>query len=336
MLNDLAFAPIFIVGHPRSGSTLLASLLGEHTKIAALPETHFVRSSIYGGTPLKRWMAGRSLKAKVELIYTNVRLPDAGIESEEFTRYCQQQDVDPRSSAQLLRAFLQLCRERGGKDMILEKTPGHIAHVNEILKWIPQAKIIFTVRDARDAVSSLLRVKWTHSNPKRHAAYWAWCVRKAISAKTDYPGQVYIARYEDLVQDPERSLRDMCDFLGVEYQEYKLAGERAQGVVPTWEMEWKRNSMSKIDPAHANQWMKSGDPGLNALVERIAHAEMVSLGYVLSAPERYYTWRDRLYKGVYGLLTEAGILYREYLSGKKNRFRERTLKHEAKSGSAKF
>lgn len=331
MLNTPVFAPIFIVGHSRSGSTLLASLLGEHTKIAALPETHFVRSSLYGGTPLQRWLANRSLEAKIKLIYSNVRLPDAGIEPEEFERYCRKRNVNPRSSAQLLEAFLRLCQERGGKSFILEKTPGHIAHVRELLSWIPQAKVIYAVRDARDAVSSLLRAKWTHSQPQRHAAYWAWCVRRAHAMKTAYPEQVYIARYEDILLDSARSLEEICNFIGVEYQDQMLIGERAEAVVPAWETEWKRNSKTKIDPAHANQWMKNGEHALNSLVERIAHAEMVSLGYVLSKPEQRYSWRDQLHNKMQGLVIAMGVLYREYLSGKKNRFRERVLKQAANS-----
>lgn len=331
MLNTPAFSPIFIVGHPRSGSTLLASLLGEHSSIAALPETHFVRSSLYGGSPLQRWRANGSLEAKIRLIYSNVRLPDAGIAPEEFERYCRDHEVDPGSPAQLLRAFLLLCRERGGKALILEKTPAHIAHVRDILRWIPEAKILFTVRDARDAVSSLLRVKWTHSNPRRHAAYWAWCTRRALAMKAAHPEQVHIVRYEDLLLDSAGSLQAICGFLGIEYQEGMLSGERAEGVVPAWETEWKRNSKAKIDPAHANQWKKNGDPALNALVEQLAHVEMVGLGYALSAPDRRYSWRDKLYKALHGFVAGAGVLYREYFSGKKNRFRERTMKQRAHS-----
>ena len=40
--EDLDFAPVFVVGYPRSGTTLLATLLGRHSELAATPESHFV------------------------------------------------------------------------------------------------------------------------------------------------------------------------------------------------------------------------------------------------------------------------------------------------------
>lgn len=326
MLNTQEISPIFIVGHPRSGSTLLASIMGEHSRIAALPETHFVRSSLYGGTPIQRWFANRSLASKVELIFSNVRLPDAGITSERFEFYCRNSNVDQRSSAQLLRAFLLLCREQFGKEFVLEKTPGHIVHVKEILKWMPKAKIIYTVRDARDAVSSLLRVKWTHSNPKRHAAYWALCVRMAHAMKQAYPDQVHVVRYEDLLLDSMSSMRKICEFVGVEYQEQMLGDKRAEGVVPDWEMEWKKSSKSRIDPAHANQWKAAGNAVLCDLVEQCAYSEMSSLGYELSKGDKHHSLWDGLRKRAYDKYVEVGVVYREYFSGKKNRFRERALK----------
>ena len=149
--------------------------------------------------------------------------------------------------------------------------------------------------------------------------------------KAAHPEHVHIVRYEDLLLDSARSLQEICDFLGIEYQKGVLNAKRAEGVVPTWETEWKGNSMAKIDPAHAHQWKKNGDPALIALVEQLAHTEMVSLGYALSAPDRRYTWRDQFYKGMHGLVAEASVLYREYLSGKKNRFRERGLKQVGRS-----
>ncbi len=279
MPGNQDFAPIFIIGHPRSGSTLLTSILGEHSMIAALPETHFVRSSLYGGNPIQRWLANSSLEEKIKFIYLNVRLQDTGVTEGQYLIYCRNKQVDHRDSAALLQAFLELCRENSGKKLIVEKTPAHIVFAKEIMEWFPNAKMICIVRDARDAVESLMKVSWTHSNPARHAVYWAWCVRRAGYLKKEFGERVEIVRYEDLLSKPEDTLSKLCGFLNLSFEAKMLSDNRAETIVPAWESGWKTESRSALNPASVFRWKKKSESAFVSEICGYVHKELEMMDY---------------------------------------------------------
>lgn len=316
---------IFIVGHPRSGSTLLASLLGEHSNIAAMPETHIIRSSLYAGSPIQRLLAKTNIKSRISLMFENVRLHDLNIEQDEFLRFCTKHNIRSNSNSDILKAFINYYQTISTKPITLEKTPGHIAYAKQILTWLPDAKLIYTVRDARPTVESLMRAVWTHSNPRRHAAYWSWCVRQATKTKKLHGNRTFIVKYEHLVREPYDTIKELCAFMNIDYEPPRPTDTRSNIVVPSWEADWKENSRRDIDPAHADKWRDSIDPTLQTLVEQCCHDELKALGYIAADAPRpkgllHFTkiWHDRIQ-------AEFGIFYRERFSSNKNRFRKRML-----------
>ena len=320
MQSNQDFAPIFIIGHPRSGSTLLTSILGEHSMVAALPETHFVRSSLYGGTPLERWLADGSLEKKVSFIYLNIRLQDTGITEEAFLKYCMVKHVDHRNPAQLFQAFLELCKENGGKEFIVEKTPAHIVFAEEIMEWFPNAKIICIVRDARDAVESLLKVSWTHSNPARHAIYWAWCVRRAGFLKREFKERVEIVRYEDLLTKPEDTLSKLCGFLNLSFESKMLADNRAESIVPAWESGWKTESRSALNPGRVFNWKKNSAPTFVSEISGYVDKELKLMGYdVVDGVVLNKSIRLRIRKFMAEAYLQAVLLRNRFIINRTNR-----------------
>jgi hypothetical protein len=104
-----------------------------------------------------------------------------------------------------------------GKPVFLEKTPRHVLHVPRIRKLLPQSKFIIATRDGRDVVASL----WKRHGDKRRA-YKRYI--KDSNASVDalsLPGTM-LWRLEDLIEDPGRSLSEVCDFIGIPFTEQLL------------------------------------------------------------------------------------------------------------------
>jgi LPS sulfotransferase NodH len=317
--------PIFVVGHSRSGSTLLASLLDNHPLIAALPETHFFlgldRLSARQNTLVSKDVA----QYISELYQSNPRLLDLPISKTELTQAALQGKLS--TPKQVLDLLLTINKDIRGKQRVLEKSPLHIEHVGKILEWYPNARIICIIRDGRDAVDSLLAVPWTHSNKERHAAYWAWCVRQAKKYRELHPSEFMLIRYEDLLMEPTSVLTKLCAFIDVSYNPLMLATQRSDEIVPKWETGWKQKSKAELDPSYAYKWKQAEDISKAAYLQWFMKDELKYMQYDLIEKKtdvpliKACIWNANFYT----LLHIAMFTIRKYIIPMRRTFRHRQL-----------
>ncbi len=306
--------PVFITGHPRSGSTLLASLFGRHKNLLSLPETHFFLAS-YAGRFYKRAQARKQKSAFLSyLLDRNVRLADLDVSKDEVAQVLE--DTPHPSEKNVLDAVFAVKLRGTSKTRVVEKTPRHIEHIERILKWYPQSKIIIIVRDGRDAISSLLAVPWTHSNPRRHALYWAWCIKEAVRAQKKHPMAVKVVRYEDLLAKPEETVAALLAFVGEDYDAECLNAAAKSTVAPGWEADWKAASTGALNPENAYKWKRAED----AVAESWAgwmQPELALMGYEAPKKRAALPLRQWAYNHFYRFWR----LYRTHISERKYRFR---------------
>jgi tetratricopeptide (TPR) repeat protein len=181
---------VFIVGLPRSGSTLVEQILAAHPQVVGaseLPDLELVLAKHQSNAP-------------------------GGVETGWAT-------ADPSALLALGREYIQrTARWREAKSISVDKTPGNFVHIGSILRMLPQARIIDCRRDARDtAISCLLQhfagfAPWSNDLAEI-AAYYRDYVRLMQHWQAIAPGRVVQLRYEDLVSAPavaiERLLREL-------------------------------------------------------------------------------------------------------------------------------
>jgi len=273
----MQFKPVFIVGHPRSGSTLLAARLGQHSKLHSTPETHYFDLS-YSGNLFQRWLACRN-RERFERFVTagNPRLEDLKISIDEIKEISRRQFPAFDS---VLRVIMDREAALNGKERCVEKTPRHLEHVPLIIKWFPGAKIIAIIRDGRDAIRSLLNVSWTHNDLGRHAAHWSSNVAQCVEFAKRYPENFKLIRYEQLLIEPEATLRGVCEFIGEDFEQQMLSGTSTDAVIPEWEKNWKGNSGAAIDPALAQTWRRASDQKVIQEIAARIQKELTLAGYI--------------------------------------------------------
>ncbi|NBC16241.1 MAG: hypothetical protein GVY18_02870 [Bacteroidetes bacterium] len=268
--------PVFIVGMPRSGTTLLSMMLTAHPDVAIAPETHFFshywrRTHRPPAERVRRFLAGGVLD--------EMDLPEAARQ-----RIAQTAEASPTPEA-ALGALLRAHAEQQGARVWGEKTPAHLEYADVIWQHFPEARLLALVRDPRDVTRSLQRVPWDRENVIHHARRWRTYAEDIARHERERPDRFAAVRYEDLLRQPEAVLRRVCRVLDVSFADamlaYHEAGDRTFD--PAREP-WKRNALRPPDPSRIGQWRQALAPGDVWLVERIAGAAMQQHGYPLARP----------------------------------------------------
>ena len=153
-----AFDPIFIVGAPRSGTTLLRAMLSRHPRVGLSDETYYLytvyqRCRAFGdlANPANR-------KALIESYTATQRVQQLEI---DLSRLRDRLMAEGTSYPAFCATLLQCYAEAQGKTRAGEKTPAHARYVNTLLEWYPNARVIHLVRDARDVCASLSNMPWS-------------------------------------------------------------------------------------------------------------------------------------------------------------------------------
>lgn len=206
MIRRSACRSIVVVGGaPRSGTTLLRTLLGRHPMIASGPETTVFLRRVSSPEDI-----GKRLGWDPALIAAWQR--------------------ESRSQVEFIERFQRAILERSGKAIWLEKTPKNAGRFGFVRRHFPYAKLVHIVRDGRDVVCSLRRTpfaKLDHAPSEsvaaaqRCAVQWRAGVRAARRFRRD--PRYYELRYEDLVRDPQTTLRALIDFLELPWSDCVLA-----------------------------------------------------------------------------------------------------------------
>jgi hypothetical protein len=118
----------------------------------------------------------------------------------------------PAQAGRLLQ-LVRTARQRG-IPRICEKTPNHVHRIGRILGLMPNARILFIVRDGRDVAHSILR---RYGSLEAGAQRWMRDNRAGLR-QAEGQDRVHMLRYEDLVADPATTLAAVCAFIGEAYE----------------------------------------------------------------------------------------------------------------------
>jgi hypothetical protein len=244
---------VFVVGAPRSGTTLLQRVLASHSALF----------SIEGETGI--------FSARNYFTRTHFRL------SAEDT-----QSLFDRSSdiVDFFANGVMLLKERRGEGTFVEKTPQHVRHLAFLLKHFPRAKFVHVIRDGRDCFCSAQG----HPNiPQRSsvstfAKYWKSCIKSARRESTS--DRIFTLKYEDFTADASGWLDRIMAFLGKEAEADQLNPARIGDDQRSAAKHFKRLT-APISNATVERWRTELTPEQVAAFDRIAGTELQLHGYAV-------------------------------------------------------
>ena len=208
--------PIFVVGCPRSGTTMLQLMLHAHSRIALPPETRFLLAAWQQRADFGDLNDPASRRNVADFIVTSAQFNDLGLDTEQVVDAIV---AGPPTLGSAFGIVFRMYSERFGKPRWGDKRPMYLRHLPTILRLFPDAQIINIMRDGRDCVASLKETPWKPDEFDTLLDYWKKSAEASLTAARVYPKDVYHqVRYEDLVADPEPHLRGICAFLEEEYE----------------------------------------------------------------------------------------------------------------------
>lgn len=203
--------PVFIVGMPRSGTTLIHRLLSNHPAVYGLGETEMVDQLVetlarHTGTDYPACLSG--LKA-----------------------------ADFRLLARQYRA--RWPRAASKARYVLDKNPLNFMHIGLIARLFPEARFIHCLRDPRDVALSVYFQNFAH--PRNVYAYDLEDIGHFFSGyqslmahwQSEFASRLHTLCYERVVTDPENEIRDLLNALGLEWNEACIAPETGDQEIST-------------------------------------------------------------------------------------------------------
>lgn len=217
--SDSTGGPVFVAGRQHSGNTLVAAIIGRSPSCwAHTNENVFIeRRELIDKLP--------TVEARVEQVIQELRIGDTDAAEEERTAQHLRAWVREHPEADALTLFLEGMRDvtvRTGNEFWLMKATSYIFYAKEILESMPDARIVFLMRNPYDIGAS--RKKRVSMQADRFndlyvnmSISWNRGFRIAQEMTRLYPGRFISVRYEDLTARPEEEMARVFDFLGLSF-----------------------------------------------------------------------------------------------------------------------
>jgi len=270
-------SPFFIVGFPRSGTTMLRLMLNSHPRIAVPFESDFIpkfsrRLDAYGdlGSAPNMERLLRDICMNSFVINGNL-IPDPR----------SVLALRPRSYAELVDCIFESFARRHGKVRWGDKDPDNLKDMDLLWQLFPGCKFIHIIRDGRDVVLSLRGLDWGSRNLPRTARRWAQHVTLARHVGNVLGADHYLeVRYENLVRDACGELMRICRFLGEPYDQGMLEYHRdSERWIPDDSLKYHRASVRAPDPMKVQFWRKQMDFADQVIFEQEVGEVLDELGY---------------------------------------------------------
>lgn len=263
-------SPVFIVGCPRSGTTLLATML-ERTPWGVPFETHFIpkyERQLARIGDLRDRRAFRRLLSAI-LSERPVRQWRLDLDLDAFY-----ESLNAFDYATIVHALCCAHTQRRRLASWGDKTPHYVLHLRLINRLFPQSHIIYMVRDGRDTALSLIRRPWGPANILACAKLWKLHneVHDDVE-KMKASGLLHELKYEDLLCSPKAVLEKVFGHLGLDAKE----------VVPA-------EMIERINASNYGKWKRDLSPDEIRLFESVAGETLRRFGYETTYPEVALPW----------------------------------------------
>lgn len=234
--------PIFIVGLPRSGSTLIEQILASHSQVEGtmeLPDIIAMAKRLSGAE------SRRDRSAYPEVLAT----------------------LSPQALAELGQEFLDRTRvqRKTGRPLFIDKMPNNWAHVGLIALMLPNARIIDARRHPLGCCFSGFKQHFARGQGFSYdladiGRYYADYVELMAHFDSVLPGRVHRVIYEDMVEDPEGRIRALLDYCGLPFEPSCLDFHQNDRAVRTASSEQVRRPIFKDAVEHWQNYESWLDP----------------------------------------------------------------------------
>ena len=212
--GDKSEVPTFIIGMPRSGTTLVEQILASHSTVFGAGELNDMKT-----------IAERARQAsQFKVQYPNCT---PGLQKHQYSKL---------GNEYLDR--IKAIADDASVTRIIDKHPLNFQFIRLIYHMFPNARVIHTVRNPLDTCLSCFFRNFTkgqdYSFDLKSLAFFYNDYRRLMEHwETMFPGRIYTVKYEDVVENQEQETRKLLDFMGLEFEDQCLEFHKTDRKVST-------------------------------------------------------------------------------------------------------
>jgi hypothetical protein len=289
--------PVFLIGSPRSGTTLLHQMFDHHPALALPYESKYIATFHANLAEFGDLHDERNREVLIQSIEKFMR--NAWLENETGEWIPGLSDAAPElarkaepSFAGVIDAIYTFFAAQNGAQRWGDKMATFTRCMPAVLQLFPDAKIVHIIRDGRDVASSILPLSFGPNTSYVAAKKWRNFVQHGLEFADTHPGQVYTLRYEDLIDDPEKYLREICVFIDEPFSgemlNYHKSGTKR---VPRKEIHGQLNK--PVNKERSARWKKDLTPDQIRVFEAVAGPLLKKLNYEIVNPHARLSTLDR-------------------------------------------
>lgn len=271
-------APVFVLGSPRSGTTLLYDMLLSAGGFAV----YLAESNVFNLlAPRFGDLRVRANREKLLHAWLNSKLFRAsGLNAEHIRDRVLNECTTAADFLQIVMG--EICAVQGAWRWA-ENSPEGMLYLSQIRHSIPNSLFVHIIRDGRDVATSLGRLRYVRAFPweDRHGLlgcglYWEWMVQQGRNFGRTIPEDYLEIRFEDLLANPQPTLGRIGQFID-QPLDYKLIRSVAYGSVARPNTSFHQEAKAEFNPV--GRWKKSFSPDQLLRFERLVGQTLTELGY---------------------------------------------------------
>lgn len=257
--------PFFILGNPRSGTSLLRIMLDSHPNIVVPPESGFIEWLF---EKYKDWDFKKMVGPFMKDLYQSKKFETWNLPKDHLLEVLM--DHQPNTYQLTCQNIYFAYGNKFGKNLISwgDKNNYYIQHVYKLKHIFPDATFIHLVRDGRDVAASYKKINQSDFKSKykptlpntieRIATEWVSNLEVINNFFQTLKEDKFITlRYEDLLNSPTQQLTRITKFLDLNYHsnmlDYHIRNQK-YGIEPIETIEWKKKTLEKIDSSNIGRY----------------------------------------------------------------------------------
>jgi len=285
--------PVFIIGSPRSGTTLLRLMLTNHRNIVIPPECGF--ALWFYEKYLSLEFSENVVDVFVQDVSTARKIETWNLDYAKLREYIITSGVS--SYSQAVSAVYQFYGLSLGKIFHRwgDKNNFYLRHIDVLYAMYPSAQFIHIVRDGRDIACSYKALRKSKMVSKyapdlpvdvmEIAREWTENIQQIRVSFEKLPrAQVFEIRYEDLVSQPAQELQKICDFLGEPYDpamELFYINNQIEHQEPVEFLQWKAKTIEKPTDSEVGKYQRELTGAEIEEFERISRHILKLYNYII-------------------------------------------------------
>lgn len=291
--------PVFILGTQRSGTSLIRSVLHNHSFIGTPQrgEIHFFKNWNKKFGEVSNYDNFKSFKTafftKSKFTYWNLSKDEVELELTNTKKVSYK--IFYQS---LAKAYLK----KHNKKLWCDKSTSDIEFIEEINSFFPNFKAILVIRDPRDVYYSTKNAYWRKKKTLDvvlWALTWNKTYNKALQFKKNNPERIFIYKHEEFVQNPGKIFSQICKFLKIPYEKQALNVSKIK-TPPKSSFEKDKNINNKINTESIGRWKKNGINFEIYLIEKYCN-NIIKEFYYFSNKNKYFNNLKCLFFEIKGL-----------------------------------